>query len=93
MGRRRLRGGHRVSCSAGRVNLVSSSNWRAGEHRLGPPSAATALTARFSRQIPLPARGDPEKAKASFKDGVREVEVPLLQPLLKQMKIEIKSGA
>ncbi|HEY7270833.1 MAG TPA: Hsp20/alpha crystallin family protein [Dehalococcoidia bacterium] len=46
----------------------------------------------FSRQIPLPARGDPEKAKATFKDGVLEVEVPLQEPLPKEKKVEIKAA-
>jgi HSP20 family protein len=48
---------------------------------------------RFSRQIPLPARGDPDKATASFKNGVLEIEVPLQEPLPKQKKIDIKAQA
>jgi HSP20 family protein len=43
----------------------------------------------FSRQIALPAKGNPDKAKASFKDGVLEVEVPLEQPLPRQKKVAI----
>ena len=48
---------------------------------------------RFSRHIALPGRGDPDRATATFKDGVLEVEVPLQEPLPKQTKVVIKPAA
>jgi len=46
---------------------------------------------RFMRQIALPAGTDADKAKASFKDGVLEIELPLKETP-KQKKIEVSAG-
>jgi HSP20 family protein len=46
---------------------------------------------RFTRQIPLPAGVDREKATANFKDGVLEVTLPLREEA-KQKKIEVKAS-
>lgn len=45
----------------------------------------------FSRQIPLPAGADRDKAQATFKDGVLEVTFPLKEEA-KQKKIEVKAA-
>jgi HSP20 family protein len=44
---------------------------------------------RFTRQLPLPAGVDRDKAQATFKDGVLEITFPLKEEA-KQKKIEIK---
>jgi len=46
---------------------------------------------RFVRQIALPAGTDADKANASFKDGVLEIELPLKETP-KQKKIEVSAG-
>lgn len=46
---------------------------------------------RFKRVFPLPEEaGDPKKIKASFKDGILKVTVPLAKPLREGKAIEIK---
>lgn len=46
---------------------------------------------RFSRQVALPPGAEAAKAKATFKDGVLEIEFPLSE-LPKQKKIEITAA-
>ncbi len=47
---------------------------------------------KFSRQVALPPGADADKAKASFKDGVLQIEIPLKE-VPKQKKVEITSNA
>ncbi len=47
---------------------------------------------RFVRQIALPPGVDPNKAQASFKEGVLEIEIPLREAPVRK-KIEIKAKA
>jgi len=46
---------------------------------------------RFTRQLPLPAGADRDKAQATFKDGVLEIRFPLKEEA-KQKKIEVVSS-
>lgn len=46
----------------------------------------------FYRTIPLPEGTDPEQARASFKDGVLEVRVPLPRRESRGRRIEIEGG-
>jgi HSP20 family protein len=47
---------------------------------------------RFRRLIQLPADVDPEKAKATFKDGVLEVHVPVPESKTRRRRIPISEG-
>lgn len=48
---------------------------------------------RFRRVIPLPADIDPSKARASFQDGVLEIEVPMLEERRQRGRnIEVQRG-
>jgi HSP20 family protein len=44
----------------------------------------------FSRRLPLPEGVDPKKIKASTKDGVLEVTIPLPKEVAKQEPVKIK---
>ncbi len=46
----------------------------------------------FYRVIPLPPGTDPEKAKASFRDGVLEVTMPAPESTERRRRIEIEEG-
>jgi len=46
---------------------------------------------RFYRQIPLPEGADPEKAKAEFKNGILQVQVPISQQKQKTKQIPINT--
>lgn len=47
---------------------------------------------RFTRQLPLPAGVDTDKAEASFRDGVLEVRLPIKEEA-KKKTIEVKTQA
>jgi HSP20 family protein len=47
----------------------------------------------FSRSVPLPEGADPEKAEASFENGVLEIRMPLQEGATRGRRIEIKGGA
>ncbi len=47
---------------------------------------------RFYRSVPLPEGVDPEKAEATFRDGVLEVKMPMTERASRRRRIQIVDG-
>lgn len=69
--------------------VIEGEKKRETEHEEGEFLRSERMYGSFYRLIPLPEGADVEKARASFKDGILQVEVPLSESRPQARRIEI----